>query len=248
MQISFFEEFPTKENLKKINLITWPTKLYIAAKRLQEFNRIKSSIKNKNIKEFIYWPILEINEGYWISPFTQRSALNRIVDELKDVNISVMLDLELPTTKNLKLYFTQLLNFARDKLLIKRFIKKYKGNIYLAEYYLEGRRKERMLQFLGLHYRNKKARIIKMIYHSLHHFDNDFIASELKTGKKKWGDNFLVAYGTIARGIGGWEPKLHLSQLKEDLKIAQEAEIKEVIIYRLGGLNKKYVDVLKRFR
>ncbi len=33
MLISFFEEFPTKENLNKVKLIKFPTKLYIAAKK-----------------------------------------------------------------------------------------------------------------------------------------------------------------------------------------------------------------------
>ena len=75
MIISFFEEFPSKKNLTKINLITWPTKLYIAAKSLSEFQLIRSELKHsspKNIKDIVYWPILEKKEGYWISPFSKR--------------------------------------------------------------------------------------------------------------------------------------------------------------------------------
>ncbi len=70
MIISFFEEFPTKENLGKLKLVTWQTKLYVAAKSVKDFNRIRSTIKNKHIKEVIYWPVLEKEEGYWISPFS----------------------------------------------------------------------------------------------------------------------------------------------------------------------------------
>lgn len=247
MLITFFEEFPTKQNLEKIKLITWPTKLYLAAKNLKQFKAIKSKIKNKNITEVIYWPILEINEGYWISPFAKRSALNRIFNELKKVKTSVMLDLELPTTKNPKLYVTQLFNFHRNKRLIKKFIKNCPGKIYLAEYYPEGKRKENFLQFLGLHYKTNKANIIKMAYHSLHHFNKDFIINELKRGKKEFGDNFLIAYGTIAKGIENRGALLSLTQLKEDLRIAKETGIKEVIIFRLGGLNKKYLKIIKNF-
>ncbi len=247
MLITFFEEFPTKPNLEKIKLITWPTKLYLAAKSLKQFKIIKSKIKNKNITEFIYWPILEIKEGYWISPFTKRSALKRIFNELKGTKTSVMLDLELPTTKNPKLYVTQLFNFHRNKQLIKEFIKNYPGKIYLAEYYPEGKRKEKFLQFLGLHYKTGNANIIKMAYHSVHHFNKDFIINELNRGKKEFGDKFLIAYGTIATGIEGKEALLSLAQLKEDLRIAKETGIKEVIIFRLGGLNQKYVEIMRRF-
>ena len=107
MQISFFEEFPTKENLAKLKFVTWNTKLYLATKSLKEFEKIKKQIKaskHKNkIKEYIYWPILEKKEGYWISPFTKRKALKRIfkeIDEQKGTKIPVMIDAELPTTKN----------------------------------------------------------------------------------------------------------------------------------------------------
>lgn len=232
MIISFFEEFPTKNNLDKLNLIKRPTKLYLAAKSLNEFNKIKSKINNKNITEFIYWPILEIREGYWISPFTKRSALKRIFQQLKNQKTPVMLDLELPTTKNPKLYFTQFLNFPRNKSLIKKFIKNYQGKVYASEYYPK---REKLFQFLGLHYSNTK--VIKMVYHSMHKFDEEFIKQKLKSLN-------LVAYGTIAKGIDKNEPILAPKQLKKDLQLAREAKIKEVVIYRLGGLNKKYLKII----
>jgi hypothetical protein len=247
MLISFFEEFPTKKNLDKLKLIKFPTKLYLAAKSLKEFNKIKSKINNKNIKEFIYWPLLEIKEGYWFSPFSQRKALKRIFQELENKKISVMLDLELPTTKNPRLYLTQLLNFSRNKSLTKKFIENYPGKIYLAEYYPEGSRKEKILQFLGLHYQNKKANVIKMVYHSMHHFDEDFIRKQLTLGKKEYPNHFLVAYGTIAKGIAGWEPILSSQQLKKDLQIAKEVKLPEIILYRLGGLNEEYLRTIKTF-
>ena len=53
MKISFYEEFPTKENLDKISLIDFPTKLITAAKNLKEFYSINNKIKkykNKNLK------------------------------------------------------------------------------------------------------------------------------------------------------------------------------------------------------
>ncbi|MBI4983546.1 hypothetical protein HZC32_02780 [Candidatus Woesearchaeota archaeon] len=248
MQISFFEEFPTRKNLEKINLVNWPTKLYIAAKNLGQFNKIKSEIENKNIKELVYWPICDIHEGYWISPFTKRSALKRIFNELKNTKTSVMLDLELPTTKNPRNYITQFQNFPINKSLIKKFIKEHVGNVYLAEYYPEGKRKEKVLQFLGLHYKNKKAKIIKMLYHSLHHFNREFITQELKRGKEEFGENYLIALGIIAPGANGNEPLLPPEQLQQDLQLAREAGIKEVIIFRLGGLDKEYIKVINSYR
>ncbi len=121
MIISFFEEFPTAKNLDKLRFVRWPTKIYLAARSLKEFKRIKSRVKNVYIKEFVYWPVLGVNEGYWISPFSKRGALKRIFSEIKNKNVPVMIDAELPTTSNPSLYVTQLFNFLSNKRLIQNF-------------------------------------------------------------------------------------------------------------------------------
>jgi len=249
MIISFFEEFPTKKNLAKLSFINFPTKIYLAAKSLKEFNTIRSSIKNKYVQEVIYWPTLEKKEGYWISPFSKRQALKRIFaeanHEAKDVPI--MLDLELPTTQNPWLYFTQFYDFFSNKRLIQKFINNYNNDIYLAEYYPCGKIKEALLELLGLHFSpsSKKMHIIKMAYHSMHHFDRNKFTALIKEGKREFSKKYLVAFGTIAKGITTHEPLLTPQQLKEDLTIAKKTGISEVIIFRLGGLDKGYLSVLR---
>jgi len=84
MLISFFEEFFDEETIEKLKLVKWPSKLYLAAKNLEEFNERKSRIRSKNIKEVVYWPVLEVKEGYWISPFSERKAILRIFKEIKN--------------------------------------------------------------------------------------------------------------------------------------------------------------------
>jgi hypothetical protein len=63
--------------------LSWPTKLYLAARNLNEFRQLKKKFKNKNIQEFIYWPTLSKKEGYWISPFSNPCGLKRIFQELE---------------------------------------------------------------------------------------------------------------------------------------------------------------------
>ena len=246
MIISFFEEYPTKENLKKLRLITWHSKLYIASKSLNEFNKIKSKIKNNNIKEMIYWPILAKKEGYWISPFSKRKPLFKILNEIK--NIPVMIDAELPTTQNPILYITQLLNFSKNKKFIKNFILNNKS-VYVAEYCTNSRILEMKLSVLGLHFDPNKFnnKVIKMIYHSMHNYSDRNITDILKAGRKRFKDKFIAAFGTIAVGVKKNEPKLSLKILKKDLDTAKNEGIKEVIIYRLGGLNKEYAELLKQY-
>jgi hypothetical protein len=233
MIISFFEEYPTKKNLAKLNLIKFPTKLYLAAYSLKEFNDLKKKIKNKYVKEIIYWPLLTKKEGYWFSGFSKRSGVKRVLNELAGEKVPLMLDLELPTTRNPWLYLTQLHNFGRNKRLIRKFIKDYEGEIYTSEYFP---RKRKLFSFLGINYVNTIP--IKMLYHSMHNYSEEFLQNYCQ-------ENKMLGFGTIAVGVQEDEPILAASQLDKDLKIAKKNGVKEVVIFRLGGLNKEYVKVMK---
>jgi len=250
MQISFFEEFPTKENIQKISLLTFPTKLYLAAKSTTEFLKLTNQIQKqfpKNKIQFIYWPLLEIPEGYWISPFSQRKALQIIFNQLNNQSIPTMLDLELPTTQNPFLYFTQFFNFFRNKKLIKNFIASFNEDVYLAEYYPQGKFKEKIMRFFGLHYQTVGVKIIKMLYCSMHSFKPEFLEKEIQWGKQKYQNNYLIAFGTIAVGIKGTETLLSPQQLQQDLTLAKKNKIAEVILFRLGGLNPEYLKIIQNF-
>ena len=249
MLISFFEEFPTKENLKKLELINFNTKLYIAANSYKDFKKIKDKIKNKFVKEFIYWPLLKKEEGYWISPLSEGSALSRIFNEIKNKNIPVMLDLEFPIDKKfLEIIKGKWKYYFLNKKLIENFIKNNR-NVYVCEYYPEGKYKDEFLSFLGMHFNVNKFdnKLIKMVYHSMHKFDESFIRKEINYGVKNYKNNYLLAYGAIAKGISGKEPLLSLKQLDKDLSIAKELNVNEVIIFRLGGLNKNYLNIIKKY-
>ncbi|MFH1210642.1 MAG: hypothetical protein V1645_01880 [archaeon] len=247
MLVSFFEEFPERESLANLDLVSWPTKLYLAAGSFSEFRKLRSQVRNRNVKEVVYWPILHKREGYWISPFSRRKALLRVFSELDRKKVPVLVDAELPTTQNPLLYFTQSFNFFRNKRLICDFVKKHDS--YVAEYYPDGSFKDRLLSVFGLHFDSCKFnnKVVKMVYHSMHDFDEDFIRGEVARGLRECGDNFIIGLGTIAEGVSGDEPILSVAQLKKDLGIAEELGVNEVIIYRLGGLNKEYCSVIKRF-
>ena len=81
MKIDFYEEFPRKENIEKLKLIKFKTRLFIAAKSLNEFQELERQTKKINSKvECAYWPI--IKNSYWISPFANTSDLLNLFDEL----------------------------------------------------------------------------------------------------------------------------------------------------------------------
>lgn len=240
MMISFFIEYPDKE-LDSLKLVDFPTKLYIAASSLEEFNEIKSKIRNKHVKETIYWPVLEDSEGYWLSPFAERRALLKVINETG--SMQVIWDSELPKKKFQ--IITRIFNFFRNKAEIIDYFNNHGDQIYTAEYFPHSR----LLELFGLSFNpnifgNKQ---IKMVYSSMHDYSENVVRKEIAYGKKHYGDNFLVAFGTLATGVKGDEPQIKPEVLDRDLRIAKKYGLKEVIIYRLGGLDKEYLDVIKKY-
>lgn len=155
-----------------------------------------------------------------------------------------MIDLELPTTQNSKLYLTQLHNFPRNKSLIASFVKDH-NNVYTAEYFPI----KSTLKFLGLNYDPVKynSKMIKMFYTSMWPFPRNFLENKIKSYKEQFQDKFIPAFGAIATGVSGNEPILSPEKLKADLEIARKNNIEEVIIFRIGGLNKNYIKIISKF-
>jgi len=247
MLISFYEEYPTKENLEKLQLIKFPTKLYLGAKSLREFKKIKKQVKSKYVKEIAYWPILTKKEGYWFSPFTKRAALKRTINELKNTRTSVMWDAELPTHPNPFLYLTQFINFFSNRGLIRKFVKNHK-KVYVAEYFFINGAIEKLFRFLGIAFSPKyNTYPMRMAYSSMHDFGIYIMEREIVKGKEIFGDKFIIAYGTLASGAIGTEKPISNKILKRDLDLAKKHKLKEVVLFRLGGLNKNYIKLLEKY-
>lgn len=257
MKIGFYEEFPTKENLGKIKLIDFSTDLIIAANSVYYFNYLKNLVKkHKNIKEVIYWPILDKDEGYWFSAFAKNSALKRIMNELQQNRkpLKIMWDAELPFYKSLIL--KNMLDYFKNRKLILDFFKnaeKYNIKIMTSEYPLESKFFRKLLFDLFLisfdpeKFKNRKIAMLYSSFLKNHPNLEHFLENQIEIGKDSFEKNFVVALGTIAAGINGDEPILSPQDLERDLRAVKNNGVNEVFIFRLGGLTGEYVRIIKKF-
>ncbi|MBI2148230.1 hypothetical protein HYU23_00975 [Candidatus Woesearchaeota archaeon] len=250
MQISFFEEFPNSKTLIKLELIKFSTKLYLAEYSIEGYKQYKKELQNKykNIKEIIWWPILNVDEGYWFSPWSKRRALLRTFHNLMNEKIPILWDAELP--KNRKLIITQFFKHFKNRKLIKLFIRKYQGQIHTAEYFIDNWFVKKFLEINCLSFNPKKYNNIKikMLYTSMMPWATEsIIRKEIKKYKRQYSDKFFIGLGVLDIGINGDENIITSEKLERDLKICKELGVKEVVIYRLGGLNKKFLKIIKGF-
>lgn len=253
--ISFFEEFPNEDTLEKVRQLDFDTKIYMAAKSLPDFYALKESYQsaNERVIEVIYWPVLEKEEGYWISPWADKQALERIFNEIKErpdgEHLEVMLDLELPLERSTLL---NLGNFLGNKKLISNFIRNSSDHnisvitvesLWMPEWFMK---------LIGLAYNSEVYgnRRIKMFYSSFSrarlpdsHVDQAF----KKAINLFETDDIIPALGCIDVGINGNEPINSPEVLDKELRLISGKDIEEVVIFRLSGLNEEYSKVIKKY-
>ncbi len=241
MKIEFYEEFPNKNNLKKLKTLNFPTKIFLAAKSISEFKKYESIAKKyKKDVEIAYWPI--IKNSYWISPFANNKDLVELFKDLDKIKNSLLIDLELPLAKRWKMYFKNLFDFRKNKKLIKEFLEKNKNRITTAEY---AHVFSKSRKILGLSYNVNHEKSI-MFYTSVRSEKlNEKIRNNLKQIKNK--PNYSISLGTIAIGILENEPILTPENLERDLKFIKKIGFDKIIIFRLEGLNKKYLKIIHKF-
>ncbi len=239
MKINFYCEFPTKKSLEKLKLIKFPCKIFIAAKSIKEFESISKKAKkiNKRIKT-AYWPI--VKNSYWISPFSNTKDLTELFQQLNKTNYDLLIDLE-PPILNKKLFFN-ILNIRRNKKLIKSFMQKNKKRITTAQLPFPN---SKVMRFFGLDYDINTEKNL-MYYSSMipKKLENKIKKSLLKIKDKK---NYSIGLGTLAIGVLSNEPLLSPENLETDLQFVKKSCFNKVIIFRLGGLNNKYIRIINKF-
>jgi len=180
MQFGFYEEFPTEDNLKRLDDIDFPlTHLVISAENVDEFYELERKLKKHDIEKIVYWPRLEEEEGYWFSPWSENCALGRKIQEVlnrpNQDQITIHWDAEPPLIKGGRhLLLKETPNFLKKRENIQDFIKnasKYNIRIITGEI-PSTLIPERILRHLGLsfnpnYYGND---MVKGLYTSFKHY------------------------------------------------------------------------------
>ncbi|MCX6703699.1 MAG: hypothetical protein NTV02_03365 [Candidatus Zambryskibacteria bacterium] len=255
MKINFFEEYPTQENMTKLDLVDWPATILVAAPSLTEFESIQLTYTQKYPHIiFGWWPT--VAGSYWVSGFTNPSDLDRLFGEITSKKqpheLPILMDLELPLKKSL--YIRNFFNIRKNKNKIAEFFNQapnYNLKIYTAEYSTLNNLFLKLWHFFGISpsFSFQHTKLV-MCYSSMavQPFEKSIL---LKV--KRFEKNFAQSnqsrvgfgLGTIATGVLGNEPILSPEDLSKDLRWAKESNVEEVFIFRLGGLNESYIGAIK---
>jgi|SRR3989344_529855 len=275
MEFAVYEEFPTEENLEKLTNLNFPVDIIVASRNLAQFQDLKRQIEytNGNVKRVGYWPILAENEGYWISPFSKKEALERIISELEersqdDDKLLLKWDAELPLSfkEARKLFYSELNNFFKNKIRIQNFLKQHASyglDLMTAEW-PTFMLPEFLQESFGVafnpnlrEYNSEKGRMLyssfrKYFYGAVNEKIVDglfykLFKKQIKKGVEDYGNRFWVGIGCLASGILKTEPLTTLSEFEKDLKTAKEHGAEKILVFRLGGISKSYAEIIRNY-
>lgn len=242
MKVDFYEEFPSKENLKKLRWINFSSRLFIATKSLEEFKYFKKIVKGTNKKiKCIYWPI--IKNSYWVSPFSNTSDLKDLFSELnqeKNKKMGILIDLEFPIKKSI--IFKNSFGFKKNKKLITSFLEQNKKRIVTAQHPYS---LLKLGELIGLNYKVGTEKSL-MWYSSMNSEETNLKIKKILRDIN-YKKNFSISFGVIAKGILGNEPILVPKKFKKDLEFIKNAGFNKVIIFQLEGLDKEYIKIINKF-
>lgn len=256
MNINFFEEYPTPENMAKLSLVTWPSTILVAAPSLSQFDNIKEtySAQYPHIT-FGWWPT--IPGSYWVSGISNPNDLDRLFTELTSrthkPELPILLDLELPLQA--WKYSKNLFHIQSNKKKITEFIQnasKYNIKIYSAEYPSLSKVLSVIWKWFGISPSFDLPHTkLKMCYSSMgkQWFGNwawNKITKFEGKGSQEHPGRVGLGLGTIATGVLGNEPILSAEDLEKDIAWAHESNAANVFIFRLGGLTTEYIKALNK--
>jgi len=139
-------------------------------------------------------------------------------------------------------------SLQRNKKTIRKIIEETcsRGECSIAEYPPTGKIMEKIFRLLGLSYAGLPYRRILMMYSSMAH---PRVIQKIKkhVNSLPRTQELSLGLGTIATGVLGTEPMLSPEDLEMDLQFAQDQNVESVAIFRLGGLDAKYIRILDKF-
>lgn len=248
-KIIFWCEFPERVDLNKLNsaLGNLNIDVYIASKNLKEFNKFKERFSRvKQIKTIGCWPVLDKNQGYWYSGFTDGESLNSL---LKFNGLKLKIDIE-PPIEHKKFSYFGILFWIVKYCLFKKSLNKNllsdvlnrlnKENLIISTFPLPKFILNNLINLKDLKNSNLNlmyySMLIPKVLRPFYRIYFKFILNNYRILTK----NIFVAVGLIGTGIFRNEPTYKsLNEFKNDLEFVKELKVDNLVIFELSGILKK---------
>jgi len=247
VRVGLYEEFPTPERLAKLQQVDFPVSLAVAAPSRMAFLELQSAIGQSysQVRQLFFWPVLAKDEGYYLGPFSDAAAIERVATQAND--LPVLWDLELPQGE---VFFLKrgLTNWQRSRQFTAAWLRDRTLPAPIWRSYAALGLDPWLLRAAGMHYDPLDYPQVALhldLYSTGAGRPRDELARILQAGVARYGDRFVPALGVLDDGEGRPEQFVPAATLRRDLQLAREAGVGEIWLFGVNGLNVEYLAAVR---
>jgi len=247
VHIGLYEEFPTPERLAKLQQVDFPVALAVAAPSRAVFLALQATIAQTypQVRTIYFWPVLAHAEGYYLGPFSDAAAIERVAGEAS--GLPVLWDLELPLRE---VWFLKrgLANWQRNRQFTAAWLARRELPVPIWRSYAGLGLNPLVLRALGMHYDPLDYPQVSLhldLYTTGSGRPRDEMQRILHSGVERYGARFIPALGALDDGEGRAEQFVPPATLRRDLQLVREAGVAEVWLFGVNGLNAEYLAAVR---
>lgn len=244
VRVGLYEEFPNPWRLAKLRYLDFPVTLAVAAPSRDAFIHLRDEILQQYpmVHEVYFWPLLNVDEGYYPGAWSDHKAVRRVAAEAD--GLSVLWDLEMP----LKFQQLSLASLPYNRAFLDRWLKQRVEPVHMWRSHTSMGLDPLFLRLIGMHYDPHEYPAVQLhldLYENGRSVPSRQLKQVLHCGVKEYGEQFIPSFGVLNDGEGPASAFVSPDTLRSNLQLARQAGVSEVWLFGVNGLNDEYVAAIR---
>lgn len=247
VRVGLYEEFSTPWRLAKLQQLTFPVTLAVAAASRTEFLQLRTTILTTypQVREVYFWPVLSAEEGYYPGAWSSPEGIRHLTTEATD--LPLLWDLEVPRGAQQPRDLS-LRHWWTNRTTLAGFFARHEQPIHLWRTYASMRLNPAFLRLTALHFDPLEYPTLHLhldLYTTGTGQDAAELARLARCGVERYGARFIPSLGVLNDGEGPEEIFVPPATLERNLRIVRAAGVSEVWFFGVNGLNPAYLEAIQ---
>jgi hypothetical protein len=204
VRVGLYEEFSTPWRLAKLQQLTFPVTLAVAAASRTEFLQLRTTILTTypQVREVYFWPVLSAEEGYYPGAWSSPEGIRHLTTEATD--LPLLWDLEVPRGAQQPRDLS-LRHWWTNRTTLAGFFARHEQPIHLWRTYASMRLNPAFLRLTALHFDPLEYPTLHLhldLYTTGTGQDAAELARLARCGVERYGARFIPSLGVLNDGEG----------------------------------------------
>jgi len=243
VRVGLYEEFPVPWRLDKLEMVSFPITVAIAAPSRAEFLELRDEVQEAypQVREIYFWPLLSHEEGYYPGGWSDPEGVRRFTREAE--GLPILWDLELPLGQS----ELALESWWSNRAFLPQWLREREAPVHIWRSHTSMGLNPAFLRLMAMHYDPLNYPEVSLhldLYMRGNGAPEDEVYRVLRCGVEQYGERFIPSLGVLNDGEGPEDIFVPVETLRRNLELARRAGVSEVWLFGVNGLNEEYLSVL----